>query len=403
MSNTLAIATITALLEARINALLDGNGLSGFDVTVDHPRGDDPDSGVYIKPFRIAPNPSLRNDDLPTRRSDGSTSLRPRLAIDVDFLLTFVGDPGTYDPERLAGLVMIDLHANPVLGRQEIKDFLAGLPQEHVLAGSDLGEQIERIRFSPLPLDIEALSRVWGLFGLSIYGLSVAYQANVTIDAALRPTTPLPVLRTGMQTIPSVAPAIAALSSSGFGQALARIGDTLIVRGTNLRGPSTWLRLGATLLELEPASLGTDRLTLALTAALGLRAGVVAVQVVHRAELGPPADPLRTVAQSNAMALVILPSVIGTPTASGPGPIEVRVELVPLPELGQDVALILDPLAGGAQIESRTYSIEAAELVFVVASASVGDYLVRVRVDGAVSMLELGPDQSFQSPKVSVA
>jgi hypothetical protein len=403
MSNSLTIATITAVLEARINSLLDANGLSGFEVTVDHPRGTEPEPGVYIKPYRIAANPGLRNADLPTRRSEGSTSMRPQLAVDVDVLLTFVGEPGTYDPERLAGLIMTDLHTHPSLGRQEIKNFLLGLPQGHVLATSDLGDQLERVRFTPLPLDLEGLAKVWGLFGLSIYGLSVAYQACVLLDADVRPTSPLPVLRTGMQLVPNVAPVITSLASSSFSQALAQIGDTLVVNGAGLRGPSTWLRLGDALLELGPADVGVDRLTLLLDAGLGLRAGVLAVQVVHRAELGPPADPLRTIAQSNAMALVLLPRVIGTPSAGGSGPIELRVEVAPLPALGQEVALILDPLAGGSQIESRVFSIDGAELVFVLPSLAAGEYLVRVRVDGAISLLEVGPDQTFHAPKVSVA
>lgn len=404
MSNTMAIATVTAVLEGRINALLNGNGLAGFTVVVDHPKGDSPGAGVYIKAYRVVPSAALRNADLPTRRSEGSVANRPRLAIDIDVLLSFVGEAGTYDPERLIGLVMTDLHANPSLGKQEIKDFISGLASDHVLKDADLGDQLERVRFTPLSLNLEDLSRVWGLYGLSVYGLSVAYQVGpLLLDAEVRPTMPLPVLGTGLQVVPNIAPSITSLSSSGFSQPLARIGDTLIVRGTGLRGPTTWLRIGEALHELAPADVGTDRLNLVLDAGLGLQAGVRSIQVVHRAELGPLPDPLRTVAQSNTMAFALIPNVVGSPSASGAGPVEVRVEVVPLPGADQDVALILDPLAAGSQIESREFTLDGSELVFVVPTLAAGEYLIRVRIDGAVSVLGIGVDQTFDSPKVTVS
>ena len=403
MSNTLAIAAVTAVLEGRITALLNANGLAGFDVVVDQPKGEGPDPGIYIKPYRVVPSAALRNADLPTRRSDGSVSTRPRLALDVDILLTFVGEPGTYDPERLAGLVMTDLHANPSLGRQEIKDYISGLSAGHVLSQADLGDQLDRVRFTPLVLGVEELSRVWGLFGLSLYGLSIAYQAGVLLlDAEVRPSVPLPVLNTEFLVSPGVGPIVNEVSSSSFRQPLARIGDTLNVKGTGLRGASTWLRFGALLLELAPATVGDDRLSLVLTSALGVKAGVQALQVVHRAQLGPPADPLRTVAQSNTVALGILPKITGTPSVSGAGPVAIRVRVEPLPAAEQEVALLLDGLPAGGQVETRDFEVDGVELVFRVPALAAGDYLARIRIDDTLSLLELGAGGSFDAPKVSV-
>lgn len=406
MSNTLALATLTAVLEERITALLNAAGLAGFDVIADHPKGDAPEPGIYIKPYRVTPSAALRNADLPTRRSEGSLLNRPRMAIDVDLLFTFVGEPGTYDPERLAGLVMIDFHANPSLGKQEIKDFLAGLPPDHVLDGADLGDQLERVRLTPLPLDLENLSRVWGLFGLSVYGLSIAYQAGpLLLDAEVRPPASLPVHATNFGVLPSVAPVIAALRSSSpqaLGQPLGVVGDVLTVHGTSLRGPSTWLRIGETMIELAVADVGTDRVTLLLDASLGLLAGVRSVQVIHKAQLGPLSDPWRVVAQSNAMPFALLPKIAGVPAATGAGPVELRVAVEPLPGPDQEVALILDPLAGGAQQERREFTIDGNELVFEFPSLASGEYLVRVRIDGAVSLLALGGGGTFDPPKVTV-
>jgi hypothetical protein len=403
MSNTLGLATLTAVLEGRITALLNAAGLAGFDVVVDHPKGESPDPGVYIKPYRVAPSAALRNADLPTRRAEGSLLKRPRLAVDIDLLLTFVGEPGTYDPERLAGLVLTDFHANPSLGKQEIKDYLAGLANDHVLEGADLGDQLERVRLTPLALNLEDLSRVWGLFGLSVYGLSIAYQAGpLLLDAEVRPAAPLPVQATNFVVVPNIAPVILALRSTSSTQALGKIGDVLTVQGTGLRGPSTWLKIGAQEIELANTDVGTDRVTLLLDGTLGLQAGVRSIQVIHKAQLGPVSDPWRVAAQSNAMAFALLPKISGTPSASGAGPVEVRVAVEPLPGADQEVALILDPLAGGTQQERREFTIDGNEVVFEFPSLTAGEYLVRVRIDGAVSLLVVGMAGTFDSPKVTV-
>ncbi|HVH98983.1 MAG TPA: DUF4255 domain-containing protein [Enhygromyxa sp.] len=403
MSNTLALATLTAVIEGRITALLNAAGLAGFDVVVDHPKGEEPDPGIYIKPYRVVPSAALRNSDLPTRRSEGSLLARPRLAIDVDLLITFVGEPGTYDPERLAGLVMTEFHANPSLGKQEIKDFLAGLPPDHVLDGADLGDQLARVRLTPLSLNLEDLSRVWGLYGLSVYGLSVAYQAGpLLLDAEVRPAAPMPVHATNFSVVPNVAPVILALRSTSSAQALGVLGDVLTVQGTGLRGPSTWLRIGEVTTEVANADVGTDRVTLLLDAGLGLQAGVRSIQVIHKAELGPPSDPWRIAAQSNAMPFALLPKINGVPSASGAGPVEVRVAVEPLPGPDQDVSLILDPLAGGTQQERTEFAIDGSELVFAFPTLAAGEYLLRVRIDGAVSQLVVGAGGTFDSPKVTV-
>lgn len=399
MSNTLAIATLSAVLEGRIKTLLNTSGLAGFDVVAEHPKGDSPDPGVYIQVYRVVPSAALRNTDLPTRRSEGTLAQRPRLALDVELLLTFVGEAGNYDAERLAGLVMTELHANPSLGKQEINDFMAGLPPEHVLEGADLGDQLERVRFTLLGLNLEDLSRVWGLYGASSYGLSVAYHAGpLLLDAAVRPATPLPVLSTGLQIVPSVGPSLLALSSSSSSQPLAQIGDTLVVRGSGLRAPITVLRIGELEQPLTLADVSQERIQLVLDAGLGLLAGVHAVQVVHRAEIGPPSDPLRTIAQSNALPLALVPKVLAA-SANGS---TLSVEVVPLPTSEQDVTVTLDPLPSGTQLSSTDFAVNGNALDFTMASMSAGDYLVRVRVDGVTSLLVLGPSQMFESPKVSV-
>ena len=87
-------------------------GLTGFEVSTSHPRTAST-SGVYITLYHLAPNSALRNLELPTRRPDGSPNQRPVLPLSLRYLFSFVGDADLFESERLAGLVLSDLHRGP--------------------------------------------------------------------------------------------------------------------------------------------------------------------------------------------------------------------------------------------------------------------------------------------------
>src|SRR6185503_14070812 len=70
--------------------------------------------GIDLYLFRVSSNPALANDDLPTRRADGSLMQRPKLAIDLHYLLTFRGNETDLEPQRLLGSATRALHAMPV-------------------------------------------------------------------------------------------------------------------------------------------------------------------------------------------------------------------------------------------------------------------------------------------------
>ena len=399
MSNTLAIAAMTAVLESRIQGLIAAN-LVGFDTFVDHPKGDDPAAGVYIKPYRIAPNPSLRNDDLPTRRPDGRPYKRPRLAIDVELMISFVGEADTYDAERLAGLVMTDLHARPVITTQEIGDFMSSLGGGHVLASADLGDALERVRLTPIPLSLEDLGRLWGMTGQSQYPLTVAYRAAVLLlDADIEPVESLPVTQTPqIFTTPTAAPRVSQVRSSARRQPLVATGEQLVLVGTNLRGAVTQVHVGDEVLDVPSADARPSRVSVTIPASVP--AGVVSARVVHRIDVGGPGDPLRNAGESNAMPVAVVPTVtvanpVATPVVGG---VQVRLTVVPMPDPSQQVTLLLDALVGVDHLSSTSWTIDAADVVFTVAAGPAGDYLVRLRVDGASSL----PATDLQTPAVTL-
>ncbi len=167
MSNYLAIATVTAALQATLANAIAAD-LIATDAHVTTVRPDNLGSGNYragvnIYLYQVTPNTAWRNADLPTRRSDGQGVVqRPQLGLDLQYLLSFYGEESRLEPQRLLGSVVRALQARPVLSREMIQQTVGD--EQHHLAGSDLADQVERVKFSPLSLSLEELSKLWSVF-----------------------------------------------------------------------------------------------------------------------------------------------------------------------------------------------------------------------------------------------
>jgi hypothetical protein len=145
--------------------------------------------------YQVSPNSALRNNDLPTRAANGNLMKRPTVALDLHYLLAFYGNEQELEPQRMLGAAVRDIHAKPGLRRQMIEDAIASEP---FLAGSNLADAAEQIKFTPLSLSLEELSKLWSVFFQAPYALSVAYQGTVVlIESEENAQAALPVLRRG--------------------------------------------------------------------------------------------------------------------------------------------------------------------------------------------------------------
>jgi len=404
MSNTLAIATVSAILQARVTALLNEHGMLGMAVSTDHPSAD-PAPGVYIKLYQITPNAALRNEDLPTRRAEGSVSTRPRLAIELHYLFSFVGDATTFDPERLAGLVLTDLHARPTLTKPAIVDFVASLATDNPLKLADLGDQLERVKFTPRAVDLENLSRLWAMMHQSFYGLSVAFDASVVLlDGEARARQALPVAVTRVGARPSARPRIVRIHADGGSEPVVALGQTLVIEGSGFTSESTSLRIDGKLFPLTAAAITPTRIVFPLTPALGLRAGVLALEVVPLQDIGDGVTPeLRESGASNAVAFAHVPLLgAASVTSLGAGRLDVRIGSSPLPRPGQLVQLELDVVGGGGGATSKTYRLDGTAVVFTVSAAPSGVALFRVSIDGARSIPSRDASGRYVAPTVTL-
>ncbi len=200
MSNFLAIATATATLQQLLLESL-GVDVPGADATTlrpDNARLTTPGNyGVNIYLYQTAPNAAWRNSDLPTRGASGRLRQRPKIALDLHYLLTFYGDEESLQPQRILGSVARTLHARPVLTGDMIQaaiDAAVSVDPGHFLSDSDLADAIERVKFTPVPLSLEELSKLWSVFFQTPYTLSMAYLGTVVmIEAEETPSLALPV------------------------------------------------------------------------------------------------------------------------------------------------------------------------------------------------------------------
>jgi hypothetical protein len=418
MSNFLAIATVTAALSQVLQAAV-GPDVPGATVTTLRPDGNGggmPSTGVNIFLYQVTPNAAWHNADLPTRRSNGALMLRPQAALDLHYLLTFYGAEAQLEPQRVLGSTVRALHERPVLTREAIRQTIAR-PSFAFLADSNLADSVELIKFTPLPLSLEELSKLWSVYFQTQYSLSIAYQGTVVlIESAESTHAALPVRARNIYVIPFRQPLIEEVRSADGTDVPIISTSTVVITGKRLRGEVTRVRIGG--VEVTPAVEDVSDTQISLSLSLpqlsALRAGAQGAQVVQPMLMGTPPAQHRGV-ESNLAAFVLHPVIISIDT-----PVVLPNVVVTLsPDVGktQRASLLLNELNAPINRPAREYSFDAAPhnrpadppetdtLTFPISGVVAGDYLVRVQVDGAASPLESDADENnplYIGPKVTI-
>ncbi len=400
MSNYLAVATVTAALQRVLQSVIgaDVPGAKAATVRPDASGHGVPQVGVNIFLYEVAPNAVLRNVDLPTRSGNGQAVQRPAAALDLHYLLSFYGDDSVLEPQRVLGSVVRHLHSRPLLTQQMIRDTVTD-PAYSYLATSNLADAIEPVRFSPLSLSLEDLSKLWSIFFQTPYVLSTAYRASlVFIEEELTPVTPLPVRERQLLVVPFQQPFIENLDPQ-----LLTSGATLTVAGQNLRGDVTKLKFGAAL--ATPATVAADKITVALPATL--QPGVRTVQVIHDFDFGTSSEPHRGF-ESNVAPFILQPTITTAMPVTVAHGGTVTLDFAPPVGREQSIALLLNSDTNNYVIPlpTRPPTDPPTGTSFdfkIPASIAVGDYFVRVRVDGAESALEVDTNTlEYKGPKVKI-
>lgn len=411
MSNHLAVATVTGVLHTQLlNATIL---VPGATVTTTRPNGGaaNPTPTINIFLYQVIPNAAYRNADLPTRRSDGQLVCRPQAALTLHYLLSFQGDETTLEPQRLLGAAVRQLHAHPLVTAQDIVQTITNPPYDAVLPSSNLADQVDLVRFTPLGYSLEELSKLWSVFLQSPYLLSVAYQASaVLIESEETPQTALPVRTRNLYVMPFRHPTIERVVASDGATTPIVSTSTLVIEGRQLNGEITRVLIGGA--EFTPAQVSPTSITLSVSPAL--RPGVQAVQVIQLIPMGLPlpGTPHRGF-ESNVATFVlrpkiVLPVVVTTvPNPQGGPPLpalQITVDLT----IGRNQRVVL-ALNGTSGANPEAYSFRAAPrsadsttVTIATPNFAAGEYFVRLQVDGAETLINLESGDPNLRPTVTL-
>lgn len=410
MSNYLAIATVSAALQQLLTDPI-GAAVTGAGVAFTRPDPADITAAqVNIFLYQITPNAAFRNTDLPTRRADASLVQRPLAAFDLHYLLTFHGDDSKLEPQRLMGAAVTALHAQPLLSAQNIQSAITSKPFKDILGNSDLGNQVERVKFTPAALSLEEFTKLWSVFFQVEYSLSAAYQASVVLmETSDNPQEAPPVMTRNLYVLPFQSPSISQVVNQAEVDLPITSSSTLLIQGQHLRGQSTLLLMEQQEFTPAPAAITDTQITLAVPSTI--HAGIQGLQVVQKMTMGSDATPQHHGFESNVAPFVLRPTIVGTPTTGPATPpatgTAVTLTLAPNIGVGQRAILILNSLPGNPAAAYTSLPVVATadsnQITINIANVLPGSYLMRVQIDGAESLLTVDPvTKQFTGPTVAI-
>lgn len=399
MSNALSIAATTATIRNLLLVqlpLIDPE-LADLEVTTQPPdlaRKGIVKSQLNLFLYQTAVNAAWRNHDQPRQVRPGETGMPP-LALDLHYLLTAYGR-GESDNDgishRALGCAMGLLNDHALLGSEEIAQ---------ALPGNDLGDQIERVRITPMPMGAEEMSKLWTTFQ-SQYRVSAAYSVGVILIDSRRPVrSPLPVLKRGETdrgplAVAGLAPLLEEIRMPRS-QSAVRLGEAFVLAGKNLFATDTSITIS------RPGDVSLPVADdIILTPLAGDTQGEILVQIAdvdtdaNAMSRWRPGYYLLTLKQtpaglpvvsSNALPFALAPRITLTPLAALAGTIALTLTCAPRLRAGQQVHLIL----GDRQFAPDTVDTPAdmtlpTTLSFTVPDVEAGNRIVRLRVDGVDSI-----------------
>jgi hypothetical protein len=407
MSNALAIATVTTAL-AQVVRTAAQSVVNGADVVPGRPdQNATPGHRIHLFLYQVSSNGGIRNNDLPTRSANGKLVTRPAVALDLHYLLAFYGSETDLETQRMLGAVVRDLQAKPVLTRAMIQSAISSQP---FLADSNLADAVEQVKFTPLAISLEEMSKLWSVFFQTPYALSVAYQGTVVLIESEEPAQPaLPVLKRGDkdQGVDTLLGPFPLIESAFFGMPqdkilqrrplslpAAQLGLAVIVSGRNLGGETVLLRFHHSKLgldqELPVASVDLSATEVKVLLPLpgsgnsqtDWAPGVYTVTAVAN----PSGATLERT--SNGLPIALSP-IIGTIEPDTTIPLDAQgtatITIACQPRVRSEQQAVL--LVAGREIVGRIDPANPDKVIFVVQNAPVVTHEpIRLRVDGIESM-----------------
>jgi hypothetical protein len=416
MSNSLAIAGVTAVLEVYLNEVLSkfppgAPTISALapDLVQESLNNNGAASQVNLFLHQVTYNSAWRNQCLPSLGADGKTRLgNPPLALDLHYLLTAYASQD-YHAEALLGIALLMLHEKPVLTRADISTAISQLNQHKndlakPLADCALAQQIEMLKITPDTLGREEMAWIWTALKAD-YRPTYAFQVSVVLIQTQSPSNSGPPVLSRLVTAqPDFVVGFPRLVEADppNGKSAATLGDTVTVEGTNLSGAqsvllSTALQQVQQTITASNVGEGSFQFTVPnpnLTPPQPNPTDLPAGMYVLSATIFSPPDIITT----NTVPLALAPNITSNFPAnlSSGASVQVTVSCAPYVRPSQQVSLLI----GGQQAPADDFQdpTNTPSFTFKPLLPTAGSVPVWLRVDGVDSQII---DASGQTPKYS--
>lgn len=206
--------------------------------------------------FKVQENPFLKNEDWQLSATDPTRLRPPPLSLNLTYLVTPYAnnDPqtGNTPAHEILGEAMRVLYEYPIV------------PDEYLADG--LQNATEQIKITPVPVDLEELSQVWGTFRQA-FRTSVLYEVSVVqLDQAPAAEQPLP-QRVRQVGVPRVVAPFAPPVVDELVPVAGPPGTTLTLRGRHLAGWRAYVSISGQTLA-DGMEIDADEFSVDIPAAL---------------------------------------------------------------------------------------------------------------------------------------
>jgi hypothetical protein len=403
-------SSLKALLRDRMTEVADIT-IAPPDVAVDSHTG----RRINLYLYHLSENPYLKNQEIPGEGYPGAYG-HPPLSLDLRYIFTAFGQNETgqdadIEAQRILGDAMQVLHDTGII-TPDLVEKKQPPPQPRILDPSLLGEY-EQIKITFQPTTIEEISKIWTALPKVNFRRSVLYEVSVVqIQSQLPRSIALPVKVNRVYAVPLRSPFIQEIFrqpplADGQLIAAAEEGETLRLIGANFRGPLIHVNMdGVTATVSSSTNIQMDVVVPTGVLKIGLHSLQVEQDIaLNEVDGQPPVQ--RTIFQSNVAGFMLLPKlgVVSPPTATAGDTITVNV--TPAVEPTQEKIVLLGDHAVPA-IPVPFNSPPSTSIQFQLPKAPdpvipPGNYLLRVRIDGAETRLKFNPaTQQYTGPNYIV-
>lgn len=423
MSNALSIATVTAVIKNLLeNGLVsDAIASSVGDVLVTAlppdkiQVGSDERAQINLFLYHVTQNRNVDwiSQEYRSRYTTSNTnSINPPLALDLHYVLTAYGAKD-FQAEILLGYAMQMLYKLPTITSETIENALKNAAETSTsgvfsqaitgLSVSNLALRVGQMKISPTFLSMEETSRIWSALQTN-YRPSATYQVSMVLIQS-DSTDKSEVLDLMLSE-----PSIQQVTAPAQAEAHITVGSTLLIRGKRLCGDITKVRLSNIDKLFTPFDVQDMQVSLVVPP--DLRAGVQSVQIVHQTVITKEQNKNNNLVESNVMAFVLHPKItVETefiPSLQDGDLRSAEISVKFMPKVGKDQRVILqlnqisnhEPVAYSCLAPAQTEDTDT--ITIPLKNIKLGDYLVRVKVDGAESALYKNQSGEYDLPRIAI-